>query len=172
VTNALNKFSGNASQVTTHRIGGRQSHGLFHACFLGGGDSTVAQAFRLSTFLELEAELARAVAAGDHARVVAVEEPLSEQELLALERAPCGERQETQREVRDRLFAASRRATNRTGPPIDVALCLADAENFGVDLLVALRDVGAACVGDDEEPIFPQQIAANCLRALTRLRVV
>jgi hypothetical protein len=77
-----------------------------------------------------------------------------------------------QREIRGLLFAARRWATNQTRQAIDDALRLADVGNFGVDLLVTLRAVGAACVGDSEDPIFPQRIAANCLRSLTTLRVV
>jgi hypothetical protein len=132
----------------------------------------MGHAFELSALLEMEAALTRAEAAGDRVLVGAVEGPLSELELLALERVPCGERREVRHEVRDLLFFARRRATNQTRPAINDAVRLANARNFGVDLLVALRGVGAACVGDVEDSLFPRCIAANCLRALMRLCVI
>lgn len=124
----------------------------------------MTQRFELSTLLKLEAALA---GAKDGRLVGMIEEPLSDLEWDALERVP-----ESREELRDLLSAASRWATNQTKPAIEHALRLADAGNFGAELHVALRAVGAACVGDVEDPHFPRNIAANCVRALMRLRVI
>ncbi|MDR3421975.1 MAG: hypothetical protein P4L80_12155 [Xanthobacteraceae bacterium] len=128
----------------------------------------MAQAFKLSSLLELEAALACAEAAGDQALVGVAEEPLSDLEWDALERVP-----ESREEIRDLLFAAaSRWSTNQTRPSINEALRLADAGDFGVNLAVALRDVGDACVADCEDSLFPRDIATNCRRALMRFCVI
>ena len=123
-------------------------------------------AFRLSELLALETASERALASGDRALVDALQEPLADMDVAALERVP-----ETRDEMRDLLELASKRSPAETADVASLCLRLGRAGESGVDMLIALRSA-IALAENDSDAIYVRQIATNALCAMTRLRLV